>query len=113
MLPQSLRERLAAFNVLADALDAAWRAVARTVPDQVAILIDADAFAALRPWLQGAILRRAVEHLGGGLKHMGAERTREAVQALLSGGAAGPVALPGGLEATRRRRAIRIGPAPT
>ena len=74
-----------------------------------AILIDADDFALLRPWLQGAILRRAVEKLGGGLKHMSAERTRAAVDALLSKSVAGPVELPGGLSATRRRRAIRIG----
>ncbi|HUU30672.1 MAG TPA: ATP-binding protein, partial [Phycisphaerae bacterium] len=141
-----------AADVLADALDAAWRAVAReasepaadlsavahrakaeaaegvprpALPGRVAtpekarrgetrrgtqaILIDADDFALLRPWLQGAILRRAVERLGGGLKHMSAERTRAAVEALLSGSVAGPVELPGGLSATRRRRAIRIG----
>jgi tRNA(Ile)-lysidine synthetase-like protein len=73
-----------------------------------AIVIDADDFALLRPWLQGAILRRAVEKLGGGLKHMSAERTRAAVEALLSGSVAGPVELPGGLSATRRRRTIRI-----
>ena len=77
-----------------------------------AIVIDADDFALLRPWLQGAILRRAVERLGGGLKHMSAERTRAAVEALLSGSVAGPVALPGGLSATRRRRAIRIARGP-
>jgi tRNA(Ile)-lysidine synthetase-like protein len=75
-----------------------------------AIVIDADDFALLRPWLQGAILRRAVERLGGGLKHMSAERTREAVDALLSKSVAGPVDLPGDLSAIRRRRAIRIGP---
>ncbi|HUS45993.1 MAG TPA: tRNA lysidine(34) synthetase TilS, partial [Phycisphaerae bacterium] len=73
------------------------------------IVIDADDFTLLRPWLQGAILRRAVERLGGGLKAMSAERTRAAVEALLSGSVAGPVELPGGLSATRRRRAIRIG----
>jgi hypothetical protein len=73
-----------------------------------AIVIDADDFALLRPWLQGAIIRRAVERLGGGLKHMSAERTRAAVDALLSKSVAGPVALPGDLSATRRRRAIRI-----
>jgi len=73
-----------------------------------AVVIDADDFAMLRPWLQGAILRRAVERLGGGLKHMSAERTRAAVEALLSGSVAGPVELPGDLSAARRRRAIRI-----
>jgi len=135
-----------AADVLADALDAAWRALAREVFEPAAgasagvprpalpgranadensarrdetrrgtqaILIDADDFVPLRPWLQGAILRRAVEKLGGGLKHMSAERTREAVAALLSGSVAGPVELPGGLVATRRRRAIRIGPRGT
>ena len=135
--------------VLADALEAAWRALAREVSEPAAateesrraanvcvprpalpgranadensarrdetrrgtqtIVIDADDFALLRPWLQGAILRRAVERLGGGLKHMSAERTRAAVDALLSKSVAGPVELPGGLSATRRRRAIRIG----
>ncbi len=75
-----------------------------------AIVIDADDFALLRPWLQGAILRRAVQRLGGGLKHMSAERTRAAVEALLSKSVAGPIELPGDLSATRRRRAIRIGP---
>jgi hypothetical protein len=75
-----------------------------------AIVIDADDFALLRPWLQGAILRRAVQRLGGGLKHMSAERTRAAIEALLSGSVAGPVELPGGLSATRRRRAIKISP---
>jgi len=74
-----------------------------------AILIDADDFESLRPWLQGAIVRQAVEHLGGGLKHMSAERTRAAVEALLAKTVAGPVDLPGGLVAERRRRAIRIG----
>ena len=72
------------------------------------LIIDADDFAALRPWLQGAIVRRAVERMGGGLKHMSAERTREVVAALLSKTVAGPVDLPGGLVAERRRRAIRI-----
>ena len=139
-----------AADVLADALDAAWRALAREVSEPAAateesrraanvcvprpalpgranadensarrdetrrgtqaIVIDADDFALLRPWLQGAILRRAVERLGGGLKHMSAERTRAAVEAILSKSVAGPVELPGGLAATRRRRAIRIGP---
>jgi len=138
-----------AAEVLADALEAAWRALAREVSEPAAateesrraanvcvprpalpgranadensarrdetrrgtqtIVIDADDFALLRPWLQGAILRRAVERLGGGLKHMSAERTRAAVDALLSKSVAGPVELPGGLSATRRRRAIRIG----
>ena len=79
-------------------------------PGPHALLIDADDFAALRPWLQGAIIRRAVERLGGGLKHMSAERTRKVVEALLSKTVAGPVDLPGGLVAERRRRAIRIGP---
>jgi tRNA(Ile)-lysidine synthase len=73
------------------------------------ILIDADDFSLLRPWMQGAILRRAVERLGGGLKHMSAERTREVVSALLAKTVVGPVELPGGLAASRRRRAIRIG----
>jgi len=72
------------------------------------IMIDADDFEPLRPWLQGAIVRRAVERLGGGLKHMSAERTREVVAALLSKTVAGPVDLPGGLVAERRRRAIHI-----
>jgi len=108
--------------VLADALDAAWRGIVReaggetsrdregAVPSPGAVVIDADDFALLRPWIQGAILRRAVQRLGGGLKHMSAERTRAAVDALLSKSVAGPVELPGGLSATRRRRAIRIGP---
>ncbi len=122
-----------AADVLADALDAAWYGIVREVPvsgsarrvsrpaapDRLdrrggsgdpprSIVIDADDFALLRPWLQGAILRRAVERLGGGLKSMSAERTRAAARALLSGSVAGPVELPGGLAATRRRRAIRI-----
>jgi len=74
------------------------------------ILIDADDFALLRPWLQGAILRRAVERLGGGLKHMSEARTREVLAAMLSGTVAGPADLPGGLVAERHRRVIRIGP---
>ena len=74
-----------------------------------AILIDADDFAMLRPWMQGAILRRAVERLGGGLKHLSADRMRAVLAALLSGPHAGPVELPGGLAALRRREAIRIG----
>jgi len=73
------------------------------------LLIDADDFSLLRPWMQGAIIRRAVERLGGGLKHMSSERTREVVSALLSKSVAGPVELPDGLSASRRRRAIRIG----
>ena len=143
-----------AADVLADALEVAWRGIARETPTPVchsepplggeesrraanvcvprpalpgranadensarrdetrrgtqAIVIDADDFALLRPWLQGAILRRAVERLGGGLKHMSAERTRAAVEALLSGSVAGPVDLPGDLVAERNRRAIRI-----
>jgi len=75
-----------------------------------AILIDADDFAALAPWLQGALVRRAVERLGGGLKHMSAARTEDVVSALVAKTVAGPVDLPGGLAAERRRRAIRIGP---
>jgi len=123
----------AAGEVLADALEAVWRQVVREAPERrvgalhpppdlpgsggcgaptlrapITLVIDADDFEALRPWLQGAILRRAVERLGGGLKHMSAERTRAAVEALLSGSVVGPVDLPGGLVATRRRRAIRI-----
>ena len=74
------------------------------------LLIDADDFAALAPWLQGALVRRAVQRLGGGLKHMSAARTEEVVSALVSKSVAGPVHLPGGLAAERRRRAIRIGP---
>jgi len=76
-----------------------------------AIIIDADGLAAARPWMQGAILRRAVERLGGGLKHLSAERMRAVLAALLSGPHAGPVELPGGLAALRRREAIRIGRA--
>ena len=59
--------------------------------------------------MQGAILRRAIERLGGGLKHMSADRTREVVAALLSKTVVGPIDLPGGLVADRNRRAIRIG----
>jgi hypothetical protein len=58
--------------------------------------------------MQGAILRRAVARLGGGLKYMSMERTREAVAALLSKTVAGPIDLPGNLIAERRRRTIRI-----
>jgi tRNA(Ile)-lysidine synthetase-like protein len=77
-------------------------------PPLQAILIDADDFEPLRPWMQGAILRRAVARLGGGLKYMSMERTREAVAALLSKTVAGPLDLPGDLVAERRRRTIRI-----
>ena len=125
-----------ACEVLADAIDDTWRRIVREVaadfvavepaaeaagypqPRQTrpasgaanckAIVIDADDFASLRPWMQGAILRRAVSRLGGGLKHMSADRTREVVSALLSKPVAGPVALPGGLVAVRHRQAIRI-----
>jgi len=74
------------------------------------VVIDADDFAPLASWLQGAILRRAIERLGGGLKHMSAARTEEVVAALLASTVAGPVDLPDGLVAERRRRAIRIRP---
>jgi len=99
-----------AADVLADALEETWRRIVEELPGEGAVVVDADDFALLRPWLQGAILRRAVERLGGGLKHMSAERTRAAVEALLAKSVAGPVELPGDLAATRRRRAIRIGP---
>ncbi len=117
----------AASDVLADVLDDVWRQIVRETPVTDAsepdagasghvphlgprtLVIDADDFEPLRPWLQGAIVRRAVERLGGGLKHMSAERTREVVAALLSKTVAGPVDLPGDLVAERRRRAIRIG----
>ena len=108
----------AAAEVLGDAVDAVWRQIVREMPcapaagaeggRRPAILIDADDFAGLRPWLQGAIVRRAIERLGGGLKHMSAERTREVVSALLAKTIAGPIDLPGGLVVARRRRAIRI-----
>jgi tRNA(Ile)-lysidine synthase len=101
----------AAGEVLADALDQAWRAIVQApgiAGGPTAFVIDADDFSALRPWLQGAILRRAVERLGGGLKYMSADRTREVVSALLAKSVAGPIDLPDGLVATRRRRAIRI-----
>ncbi|MBE3095604.1 MAG: tRNA lysidine(34) synthetase TilS [Planctomycetes bacterium] len=78
-------------------------------PPLQTLIIDADDFIGLRPWMQGAILRRAVERLGGGLKHMSAERTREVVSALLAKTIVGPIDLPGGLAAERNRRAIRIG----
>ncbi|MCX5670439.1 MAG: hypothetical protein NTU94_03840, partial [Planctomycetota bacterium] len=78
-------------------------------PPPQAILIDADDFEPLRPWMQGAILRRAIDRLGGGLKYMSMQRTREAVAALLVKTVAGPVDLPGNLLAERRRRTIRIG----
>jgi len=84
--------------------------VPRPWPSPRAIVIDADDFAPLASWLQGAILRRAVQRLGGGLKHMSAARTEEVVAALLASTVAGPVELPDGLVAQRRRRAIRIGP---
>ena len=129
----------AAQAVLADALERVWREIVREVPPVIPsersesrnlavhsstpagsrragsrapreILIDADDFAPLRPWLRGAILRRAIDRLGGGLKHMSAARTGEVVAALLSGTVAGPVDLPGGLVAERRRRVIRVGP---
>jgi tRNA(Ile)-lysidine synthase len=112
-----------AADVLGDALDAAWREVAHDLPPEPdaatpgrpvrGILLDADGFSTLRPWLQGAILRRAIERLGGGLKHMSARRTEEAVAALLSDHVAGPVELPGDLVATRRRGGIRIDPKGT
>ncbi|MGB2755095.1 MAG: tRNA lysidine(34) synthetase TilS [Phycisphaerae bacterium] len=95
--------------VLADAVEETWRRLVEELPGESAVVIDADDFALLRPWLQGAILRRAVQRLGGGLKHMSAERTRAAVEALLSKSVAGPVELPGDLVAARRRRIIRIG----
>jgi len=79
-------------------------------PPLQAILIDADDFEPLRPWLQGAIIRRAVDRLGGGLKYMSMQRTREVVSALLAKTVAGPIDLPGDLVAERRRRTIRIGP---
>jgi len=80
----------------------------QTVPGTF-FVIDADDFVLLRPWMQGAILRRAVERLGGGLKHMGADRTHEVLKALLAKTVVGPIDLPGGLMAERNRRAIRIG----
>jgi tRNA(Ile)-lysidine synthase len=126
----------AATAVLDDALAAVWRQIVREVPgtpgervrggspthrangqrsrdvtrgSQIsAIVIDADDFAPLRPWLQGAILRRAVERLGGGLKLMSADRTHEVVSQLLAKTMAGPVDLPDGLAAERKRRTIRI-----
>jgi len=100
----------AAAEVLQDILDETWKKIVQEMPDGRSLVVDADDFAALRPWLQGSLLRRAVERLGGGLKHMSAERTRAAVEALLAKSVAGPVELPGDLAATRRRRAIRIGP---
>jgi tRNA(Ile)-lysidine synthase len=118
----------AAGEVLADALDEVWRQIVREVPARgdvrggspdppragppsvvAEIVIDADDFEPLRPWMQGAILRRAVDRLGGGLKYMSMQRTREAVAALLSKTVAGPVDLPGNLLAERCRRTIRIG----
>ncbi|MCX5654884.1 MAG: tRNA lysidine(34) synthetase TilS [Planctomycetota bacterium] len=120
----------AAGDVLADALDEVWLKIVREAPSVGAALrgcpgeadkgghagpplqvlvIDADDFVGLRPWMQGAIIRRAVERLGGGLKHMSAERTREVVDALLAKPIVGPIDLPDGLVAERNRRAIRIG----
>jgi hypothetical protein len=126
----------AAGEVLADALDTVWRQIVREAPaagvarlaspaagepapavphgETQAVpgtffVIDADDFVLLRPWMQGAILRRAVERLGGGLKHMGADRTHEVLKALLAKTVVGPIDLPGGLVAERNRRAIRIG----
>jgi len=125
----------AASAVLDDALDEVWRRIVRAVPCRAGalhpphetgaarnggcgaptlhppeeIIIDADDFEQLRPWMQGAIVRRAIDRLGGGLKHMSADRTREVVAALVSKTVAGPVDLPDGLAAERRRRAIRIG----
>ena len=106
----------AAGDVLADALDEVWGKIVRETPivkkgpgPFFTIVVDADDFVALRPWMQGAIIRRAVERLGGGLKHMSAERTREIVDALLSKPIVGPIDLPGDLAAERNRRAIRIG----
>jgi tRNA(Ile)-lysidine synthase len=119
----------AAGEVLADALDEVWRRIVREVPHDEkkvsgaffaekgpdtflpeAIVIDADDFELLRPWMQGAVIRRAVDRLGGGLKYMSMQRTREVVSALLAKTVAGPIDLPGGLVAERRRRTIRIGP---
>ena len=97
-----------AADVLTDALEETWRRIVEELPGERAVVVDADDFALLRPWLRGAILRRAVERLGGGLKSMSAERTHAAVDALLAKTVAGPVELPGDLAATRRRRAIRI-----
>ena len=119
----------AAGDVLADALDEVWGKIVRETPivgaalrgcpgvvdkgghagPPLQVLVDADDFVALRPWMQGAVIRRAVERLGGGLKHMSAERTREIVDALLSKTVVGPIDLPGELVAERNRRAIRIG----
>jgi len=99
----------AAGEVLADAMDVVWQKIVRPTAGGEAFMIDADDFGPLRPWMQGAILREAVERLGGGLKHLSARRTREVVAALLAKSVAGPVDLPGDLVATRRRHAIRIG----
>jgi tRNA(Ile)-lysidine synthase len=98
----------AAGDVLADALDEVWRKIVREAPP-AAWVIDADDFVGLRPWMQGALIRRAVSLLGGGLKHMSADRTREVVSALMAKTIVGPIDLPGGLAAARNRRAIRIG----
>ncbi|MCX5676055.1 MAG: tRNA lysidine(34) synthetase TilS [Planctomycetota bacterium] len=125
----------AAGEVLADALDEVWRKIVREMPAEAKkvsgtfsvgtvpgsgdsppekvpdtfFVIDADDFVGLRAWMQGALIRRAVSLLGGGLKHMSAERTREVVDALLAKTIVGPIDLPGGLVAARNRRAIRIG----
>jgi tRNA(Ile)-lysidine synthetase-like protein len=114
----------AAGEVLADALDEVWGKIVREgptkkvsgtfsgsmekVPDTF-FVVDADDFVACRPWMQGAILRRAVSLLGGGMKQMSAERTREVARALLSKPVVGPIDLPGDLVVERNRRAIRIG----
>jgi tRNA(Ile)-lysidine synthetase-like protein len=105
----SPERRVGALHPPPDTVDAPPGEGACGAPPPQAILIDADDFAPLRPWMQGAILRRAIDRLGGGLKYMSMERTREAVAALLSKTVAGPIALPGNLVAERRRRTIRIG----
>ena len=105
----SPERRVGALHPPPDTADAPPGKGACGAPPLQAILIDADDFEPLRPWMQGAILRRAIDRLGGGLKHMSMERTRDAVAALLSKTVAGPLDLPGGLIAERRRRTIRIG----
>jgi tRNA(Ile)-lysidine synthetase-like protein len=105
----SPERRVGALHPPSGSADAVPSSGACGAPPPQAILIDADDFAPLRPWMQGAILRRAVARLGGGLKYMSMERTREAVAALLSKTVAGPLDLPGNLVAERRRRTIRIG----
>jgi tRNA(Ile)-lysidine synthetase-like protein len=104
----SPERRVGALHPPSGSADAVPSSRACGAPPPQAILIDADDFAPLRPWMQGAILRRAVARLGGGLKYMSMERTREAVAALLSKTIAGPIDLPGSLVAERRRRTIRI-----